>query len=191
MNKIVLHSQEQGLTVFDEGQQALVTITRETFLKDWSVLNAQKMYRPCITEIACIESKAPTIAEIKQSFGSDYIQAYIEMWIVNLRMFFNVGKSMTDEQTYMTAELIVDEFYNLNVADINLVFKNAKLGKYGKIYDRLDGNIILEWFRRYFDDRCEAAAEKSIREAHSYRVNSGENRERLDRIIDNALKIKK
>lgn len=149
------------------------------------------MYRPCTTELACIESKAPTIASIRKSFGQDYIQAYIEMWIVNLRMFFNVGKSMTDEQTYMTAELIVDTFYNLNIADINLIFKNAKLGKYGKIYDRLDGNIILEWFQIYFDERCNVAAERSIREAHSYRVNSGESRDRLNRMIESTLKTKK
>lgn len=148
-------------------------------------------YRPCTTALACLESKAPTIADIRNSFGHDYIQAYVEMWIVNLRMFFNVGKAMTDEQTYMTAELIVDSFYNLNIADINLVFKNAKLGKYGKIYDRLDGNIILEWFQRYFDERCEAAAERSIREAHSYRVNSGESKERLNRIIENTLNTRK
>lgn len=151
---------------------------------------AMSRYRHCTTELACLESNAPTIAEIKYSFGYDYVQAYIEMWIVNLRLFFNVGKSMTDEQTYMTAELIVDTFYNLNVADINLVFKNAKLGKYGKIYDRLDGNIILEWFQRYFDDRCEAAVEKSIREAHSFRCNSGEEKERINRIIETTFNRK-
>lgn len=149
-----------------------------------------KKYRQCTTELACIESNAPTIADIKNSFGYDYIQAYIEMWIVNLRMFFNVGKAMTDEQTYMTAELIVDTFYNLNIADVNLIFKNAKLGKYGKIYDRLDGNIILEMFQRYFDERCEVAAERSIREAHSYRVNSGETKERINRIINTVLNKK-
>ena len=190
MNKLVLQNSPQSLMVVDEATQALTPITQEAFLKEWAVPQAMAKYRQCTTALACLESKAPTIAEIRSSFGHDYIQAYVEMWIVNLRMFFNVGKAMTDEQTYMTAELIVDSFYNLNIADINLVFKNAKLGKYGKIYDRLDGNIILEWFQRYFDERCEAAAERSIREAHSYRVNSGETKERLNRIIENTLNKK-
>lgn len=76
---------------------------------------------------------------------------------------------MTDEQTQETAMLIVDEFFNLNLADINFIFKNAKLGRYGKYYDRLDGQIILSWFEEHFNNRCKLAADESIREADKYK----------------------
>ena len=111
----------------------------------------------------------PSIATVKRKFGDDFIQAYIEGWVVNIREFINVGKKMTDEQTRETAILIVDEYYNMNLADINLIFKNAKLGKYGKYYDRLDGQIILSWFEQHFSERCKLAAEESIREAENYK----------------------
>lgn len=111
----------------------------------------------------------PSIASVKKNFGADFIQAYIEGWVVNIREFINVGKKMTDEQTQETAMLIVDEYYNLNLADINFIFKNAKLGKYGKYYDRLDGQIILSWFEDHFNNRCAIAAEQSILEADKYK----------------------
>ena len=111
----------------------------------------------------------PSLVSIKKVFGDDFIQAYIEVWIVNIREFINVGKKMTDEQTTETAMLIVDEYYNLNLADINFIFKNAKLGRYGKYYDRLDGQIILSWFEEHFSNRCKSAADKSIMEAEQFK----------------------
>jgi len=116
----------------------------------------------------------PSIVAIKKNFGADFVQAYIEGWVVNIREFINVGKKMTDEQTQETAMLIVDEYYNLNLADINLIFKNAKLGKYGKYYDRLDGQIILSWFEEHLSNRCKGAADESIREADSFKNDSFE-----------------
>jgi len=116
-----------------------------------------------------LKSDMPTIATIKKTYGEDFIQAYIEGWIVNLREFINIGNKMTNEQTSETAMLIVDEYYNLNLADINFIFKNAKIGKYGQIYGRLDGQIILTWFDEHFNKRCSTAAENSIQESERYK----------------------
>lgn len=111
----------------------------------------------------------PSIAKVNKQFGYDFTQAYIEAWIVNLRGYFNIGRNMTDEQTQETACLIIDQFFNITIADINLIFKKAKLGNYGKIYDRLDGQIILSWFDNYFQNRCNMFAERSIQEADKYK----------------------
>lgn len=101
-------------------------------------------------------------------------------------MFFNVGKAMTDMQTYDTAMLIVETYPMLNVADINFVFKQAKLGRFGKLYDRLDGAIILDWFEQYLDRRCNAAAERSISEAHKHKF-SADDRDRASKVVDRML----
>lgn len=144
-------------------------------------------YRDCRTELACIDTHSPTIKQVENAFGFDCIQAYIESWIVNLRMFFNVGRAMNDAQTFETAMLIVEMFPSLNIADINLVFKRAKTGYYGNLYDRLDGSIIIDWFNRYFDERCEKAAERSQREAESMGVRCQESPERIEKYISKCL----
>lgn len=160
-------------------------------MKDWSVGQAMTRFRKVSTELACIDSKSPTIMDVERAFGPDVVQAYIESWIVNLRLFFNVGKGMNDTQTMETAMLIVDAFPHLNIADINLVCKRAKQGYYGQIYDRLDGNVIIGWFNRYFDDRCERAAERSQREAEQFNMNIKDTPERIEKEIRNILKLEK
>jgi len=138
-------------------------------VKDYSVLAIQKKCRKINDLPAAIKSDMPSLARINKQFGEDFIQAYIEGWIVNLREFFNIGKNMTDEQTQETAMLIVTQFYNLTLADINLIFKMAKLGQLGKVYDRLDGQIILSWFDSYYNKRCEIFASNSIQESSKYK----------------------
>lgn len=149
--------------------QGLVLSTKQTFLNDFSLIKVQQKCRRIENFPDILKSGMPSIATVKRKFGDDFIQAYIEGWVVNIREFINVGKKMTDEQTRETAILIVDEYYNMNLADINMIFKNAKLGKYGKYYDRLDGQIILSWFEQHFSERCRLAAEESIREAENYK----------------------
>lgn len=118
---------------------------------------------------AVLNSNLPTLGEINRRFGFDFTQAYIEGWIINLREFINVGKKMTDQQTQDTAILILDNYSSLKISDINLIFKRAKLGKFGGLYDRLDGQLILSWFEQYFNERCEAAANISMREADKFK----------------------
>ena len=149
--------------------QGLATITGDQFLKDFSVAQVSKICRKINDFPAILNSGLPSLVSIGKKFGDDFILAYIEGWIVNLREFVNVGKKMTDSQCQETAIYILDEYFNLSIADINLIFKNAKTGKYGPMYDHLDGQMILSWFDQHFNDRCIAAANISIREGDRFK----------------------
>ena len=151
------------------GSQGLVKITKTQFLKDFSIPAVQKKCRRVATLQQAISMDMPSLAIINKQFGDDFIQAYIEGWIVNLREFLNIGRKMTDAQTQDTAILIIDQFYNITIADVDLIFKKVKLGHFGQIYDRLDGQVILSWFNDYYGKRCDAFAEKSIQEAEKFK----------------------
>lgn len=110
---------------------------------------------------------------------------------MNLRGFLSVGKSMTDGQTIEAAILIVGTFPNLNIADINMVFKRIKLGRLGKIYDRLDGQVLLEMFDLYFTERCNEAADQSVAEAQGMSFPAHDSPSRLQKIVDLAMPKRK
>ncbi len=129
------------------------------------------------------------MATIKKTFGEDFTQAYIEGWIVHLRKFLNVGNRMNDEQTQETAMMIMDEFYNVTIADINIIFKRAKMGRWGGLYGRLDGQMILTWFDNYFQERCKAAADKSILEADKYKNDNFQRHSVLEKGKDHKAKL--
>lgn len=151
------------------GQGQLMKLTSDHFLKDFSVVAVQKKCREINTPAQIFNADLPAISSIKKAYGADFTQAYIETWIVNVCEFLNIGKNMNPNQIYDTAELIAEDFHYLTVADINLVFKRAKLGRYGQIFDRLDGQVILGWFRSYDHERTAEAEQESINEANRYR----------------------
>lgn len=64
---------------------------------------------------------------------------------------------MGQDQLVQTIRLIVEDFYYFNIEDFKLCFNNAKRGRYGKVYDRIDGNIIYEWLQKYSEERTSVA----------------------------------
>lgn len=72
--------------------------------------------------------------------------------------FFNVKGKMSEQQMVITSELILDNdaFYDLTLGNIKACFRE-KMGS-AKLYDRLDGNIIIGWLREFksrLADHCE------------------------------------
>lgn len=105
----------------------------------------------------------PSLNKIKDELGEDTVLGFLKLHILDLRVFLNIGKTMSDTQTEQTAMLLFDEFPSLTVADIKLFFSKIKKGHYGQIYDRLDGQLILIWLAKYYNERLEDAENKSIR----------------------------
>lgn len=71
---------------------------------------------------------------------------------------------MNDYQLAYLCDLIIDEYFYLQVDDFKYCFTKAIKGEYGIIYDRIDANIILGWLRHYANARCSAGAIMTIEE---------------------------
>lgn len=117
---------------------------------------------------AALDAGTPQIGALVRQYGVIPIEGYVRGCIVALRDFINIPGShgsMTDEQTIATAEMVVSDFPNISLADIALIFRRARKGDYGKIYGRMDGQIILGWFSEYEVERALACEQRSISEA--------------------------
>ena len=64
---------------------------------------------------------------------------------------------MSDVQVAMTVDLILEEYPYMQTDDLKLCFKNAMKLKYGQIYNRIDGQIIMSWLKAYDVERAEKA----------------------------------
>jgi hypothetical protein len=151
------------------GDTDLVKITRTQFVQDYKIPAVQKLCRNVNTPAQVFNTNLPTIGTVKKVYGDDFAQAYIETWIVNISEFVNIGKNMNENQIYETAQMILDSYPYFTLADINLIFKKAKKGDFGQIYDRLDGQIIFSWFTKYNQLRCLEAEEQSINQANYFK----------------------
>lgn len=115
------------------------------------------------------QSKSPALSGLKKELGDAHVKALLTIIFVDLVKFFNVGKSMSNDQLAQTISLVQDEYWMLKPEDFKLCFNNAKKGVYGKVYDRLDGQVIFEWLDKYLKDRMDASESRSIRNADLYK----------------------
>jgi hypothetical protein len=102
---------------------------------------------------------------LKKQYGERQIEAYIKLWLIELNEIINTTRPLNEAQIDETAYLILSEYSNVSIADINLIFKTAKMGGYGEFYGTLSIDKILKWFGDYFNERCNTAGDISRTEA--------------------------
>lgn len=100
-----------------------------------------------------LKLQTPSIALARRTYGDQPIMEMLVQMISNVNDFFNVSRPMNAVQIMETAKLIAKVYYYLKFEEIKFVFENAKTGKWGKIYERLDGSVIMDWFQFYDNDR--------------------------------------
>ena len=89
-------------------------------------------------------------------------------------MYFNVGKTLNDVQVATISNLIVEEYSYFMPDDFKLCFNRAKKGKYGKVYDRIDGQVIFDWLNAYSKERIAHFDEKNMCEHNNRKNGKGE-----------------
>lgn len=102
-----------------------------------------------------VAAQTPTIAKIKNSASETEIRALLYIAICEVCDFFNVGKNMNDTQIAATVDLIIESYWHLKLEEIKYCFRRAM--RQEKLFDRLDGNIIMGWIQNYDNERTEEA----------------------------------
>lgn len=109
------------------------------------------------------ERRTPSLVAIAR-YGDEVVALeLLSSMISRTAKFFNVGGAMTAEQVDETACLVFDLYRTLTIDDCALCLKRAKAGQYGKVFDRLDGAVVLQWFATYLAERSEAMEQASIK----------------------------
>ena len=141
-------------------------------LENWPMLYYKALHPKTVNDV--FQSPSCSIAVMNKNFGETKLRAFMAKIIIDVVMFFNVGKIMNDNQAAQTADLIIEEYYFLKPDDFKLCFNRAKKGLYGKVYDRIDGAVILEWLGRYEKERGSMAMDDSINNSKSWDIPEGD-----------------
>lgn len=146
----------------------LAKTSKEQFLEIFKQAEVSKVCRYIKDPQDVFKADLPTLGAISREYGERFTRAYVSAWIINITEFVNIANGMDETQIVETAEMIMFDYPYLTLADINLVFGRAKRGFYGQIYNRLDGQIIMTWFREYHDERCRVAQDIAISQASGF-----------------------
>ena len=92
------------------------------------------------------------LSHVRRGLSRNDQTMILSTMISEVNDFFNVRGNMSTKQIKLTAELILDNlaFYDLTLGNIKYCFRRAMMKE--KLYDRLDGNIIIGWLREFKSD---------------------------------------
>lgn len=110
----------------------------------------------------CVVSETPTLGQLFREHGSEYTEGYLCVWIAHIQDMVGVKNKMNAPQISLCAEMVLNEFKVLKIADLNLLTKQVISGQYGEFYESISIPKVIEWFRKYFDFRCEVGAVNSV-----------------------------
>jgi hypothetical protein len=107
-------------------------------------------------------SNCKSLAYIKKYEGIESVKRLLTNAIDQLQTYFSLERIMTPYQIEMSVEIIEENFYYFSPEDFRKCFRGAMSGKYGKIYNRLDGAVIMEWLRAYDIERTEIIVQEQM-----------------------------
>ena len=125
-----------------------------------------KVMRECLDIKTPLEAARatdkPTLGAIRKAYGENFVFGYLKLWIINLTEYLGASP-MSDIQLEETAILLTSDYYNLNVADLNVLMTSIKRGE-RTLNSPITGVKLSKLFSDYFTERCNACAESHYNE---------------------------
>lgn len=109
--------------------------------------------------IKAYQSEAPTLAAIKAEHGEKFCRARLCELLLSLENYLGSQCDLSKDQYLMLAEDIIDSFYAINVADVNLILRRIMHGECGKIYGKVTPAYIYQVFADYYKERTATISE--------------------------------
>lgn len=153
-NSITKYSQSQQPTTLPLERLSAAEVYPSQ-LKLWQGLKASSIS-------TMVAAQTPTLAKIKNEASEMDVRALLYIAVCEVCDFFNVGKNMSDSQIAITVDLILERFWYFHLEEIKYCFRRAMM--YEKVFDRLDGNMFLNWLTDYDVVRTEEAMRMSEQE---------------------------
>lgn len=114
----------------------------------------------------------PQVSVLTNEVGETVLNALLTLAVTDLVNSFNVGKTMNDDQIVYVVETIKVDYYFIRIDELKYCFNQARKGRYGQIYDRIDAAIICQWIDKYLEERLgvnyELKAEEEKKEVDSF-----------------------
>ena len=152
------------------GQNALAIISKDTLSP--SSLSMAVREAGITTVRQSVESNFPSIGRIVKELGYKETAALMVAHITRLEALLNVSRPMLPEAMAETAKTVIDTCLdsgvNINAADIEIVFKRARTGRYGSFYGGIGCNDILTWFNGYISEKAEEYVQYNIEKSQQY-----------------------
>jgi len=115
-----------------------------------------------------LQQSTSSLSKIKKEVGAVRTEALIKVYLVRLNELLDLKKPLSEDAINEIANILVTDYYNLNMTDVVFVLQQAIKGKYGEMFESLSIPKVVKWFEIYFDERCNTAEQMSNEERHKH-----------------------
>jgi hypothetical protein len=93
------------------------------------------------------DDKHPMLSDIQREIGLTKTRAMLVLALSAITKCLNVSRNMTDQQVAVAADLIIKEYWYYTIPEVKDCLQQALVNE--KLYERLDVNVVMQWFRDY------------------------------------------
>lgn len=157
----------------------MTSISWPVSLKPYSPEMISRTFAAVRTMEQALATHQPTLLGLARAEGCnrEQVKALMMAHLVELDAFLKQKKGLTKAEIIMITEEVMERYGGmLNFADIHVIFRKAKLGDYGELYESLSCSKVMKWFDEYADERMNVAYEmnrQKDREMYSGKSGSG------------------
>ena len=117
----------------------------------------------------CHQGDYPSLATLKKYRGEAVTLAVIKKFLVGLTDWYQTIRGMNKTMIEELAGMILQDYYYLNVAEIKLFVGMARRGQFGKVLDRLGGDIIMGWLKVFDKLRLTEIETEQEKQHHTFK----------------------
>ena len=137
-------------------------IQENKLISSYSFINCSKNYifkDKYKSIITCLKSQSPSIGTFIREKNKDFTKSFLVNWFESLKKY-NVEINQID----FICESIINEYYNFKISDLTYLSQVIIKKNYNKVTE------VLSLFDKYFEYRCNVAAELSRNLSINYKV---------------------
>lgn len=124
-------------------------------------------FREILTIKDAMQNKAPALVAMKFK-NKELAENMLKLMFAKTARAFNITRNIEPGQIIELVDVILHDYYYLKLSEVFYVLKQAKLGKFGKTYERIDEPTILSWFNTYVEEREGIAIEQTLMKHDQY-----------------------
>ncbi len=132
-----------------------------------------------------MKNESPSLV-VMQKKDKDMADNIMKLMLAKTARSFNITRNIEPGQIIELVETLNSEYYYLKLSEVFYILKQAKLGKFGKTYERLDEPTILSWFNTYVEERFEISEQESLKKHE--KLTSHEKQRQYDNYFENEYK---
>jgi len=120
------------------------------------------------TAVEAFESQSMSVALMRKEMSEVVTKAFLMYIVTDLVESFNVGKTMDAMQAAFTVNGIIADYWFLKPEELKYCFNEAKKGRYGTMYDRIDAAVIFGWIETFLKERTQICYQKNEEQNKQY-----------------------